>query len=356
MGDGSGTAVTYGELDRRSRKLADRLCAAGVGPDDLVAVEARRSLELVTALLAVLRAGAAYLPVDPEWPAERLRWMLADAGAPLLLVRRGGRDRWTEVAGPAVAVLEIGPEAPEISAEARAIEAGGAAVQEARAAGARRAARAPEAAGALGALGLAYVAYTSGTTGRPKGVQVTHRGVARLVLGADYARFGPGETLLQLAPLAFDASTLEIWGALATGGRLVMYPEARPDGREVADTLARHGVTTLWLTAGLFHRMAEDHLAGLAPVRQLLAGGDVVSSAHLRGVARLLAAAGGQVSNLYGPTENTTFTTGYPVRDPERLGACACSTAGCNRCPSVSPASCSPPATAWRAAISADPS
>ncbi|HEX2164348.1 MAG TPA: amino acid adenylation domain-containing protein, partial [Thermoanaerobaculia bacterium] len=162
---------------------------------------------------------------------------------------------------------------------------------------------------------LAYVIYTSGSTGTPKGVAVTHRNVARLVAAADYAALGPGETLLQLAPTSFDAATFEVWGALATGGRLAFPPPGPVRLDELAAAIERFGVTTLWLTAGLFHQVVDEHPAALAPLRQLLAGGDVLSPPH---VARLLAELPGlALIDGYGPTENTTFTCCHRVREGE---------------------------------------
>jgi non-ribosomal peptide synthetase component F/acyl carrier protein len=148
-------------------------------------------------------------------------------------------------------------------------------------------------------------------------VAVPHRAVVRLVRGANYARLGPGEVLLQAGPIAFDASTFEIWGALANGGRLVLYPGERPSPDELGAVIARHGVTTLWLTAGLFQQVADDHLGGFGSVRQLLAGGDVLSPRHVR--AALAALPGCMVINGYGPTEGTTFTCFHPMTDPAEV-------------------------------------
>src|SRR6185436_5516200 len=163
----------------------------------------------------------------------------------------------------------------------------------------------------------AYVMYTSGSTGRPKGVAVVHRAVVRLVCDTGYARFGPGEVWLQLAPPSFDAATLEIWGALLHGGRLVLAPAGAPAPAELGETLARHGVTSLWLTAGLFHQMVEESLAGLLPVRQLLSGGDVLSPGHVR--RALSGLPGTRLINGYGPTENTTFTCCHPMEGPDEV-------------------------------------
>jgi acyl-coenzyme A synthetase/AMP-(fatty) acid ligase/acyl carrier protein len=161
--------------------------------------------------------------------------------------------------------------------------------------------------------------YTSGSTGRPKGVAVVHRNVVRLVQGAGYAGMGPEEVFLQFAPVSFDASTLEIWGPLLNGGRLVLYPDTRASLEDLGRTLREQRVTTLWLTAGLFHQMVEERLGDLATVRQLLAGGDVLSPRHVRRAVEEIA--GLTLINGYGPTENTTFTCCHPVKDGSRVGA-----------------------------------
>src|SRR4030095_4913979 len=135
---------------------------------------------------------------------------------------------------------------------------------------------------------LAYVMYTSGSTGKPKGVAVTHRSVLRLVKETNYAQFGPDEVFLQFAPLSFDASTFEIWGSLLNGGRLVVMSPELESLTKLGDAIKRHGVTTLWLTAGLFHQMVETELDSLRGVRQLLAGGEALSVPHLEQAAREL--------------------------------------------------------------------
>jgi ubiquinone/menaquinone biosynthesis C-methylase UbiE/acyl carrier protein len=147
-------------------------------------------------------------------------------------------------------------------------------------------------------------------------VAVPHRAVVRLVYG-EYVRFGPKETFLQLAPVTFDAATFEIWGALLHGARLVLFEEPRPGAEELATTIARHGVTTLWLTAGLLHAVIEAQPQVLTGIRQLLAGGDVLQPAAVR---RLLAELPDcTLINGYGPTEGTTFTCCFPVEGPEAV-------------------------------------
>ncbi|HLX07553.1 MAG TPA: amino acid adenylation domain-containing protein, partial [Thermoanaerobaculia bacterium] len=283
--------LSYDELRRRGNRLARRLRRMGVGLEVPVALWVERSTEMVVALLGTLAAGGAYLPLDPSFPPHRLRLILAQTGAPVMLTARRLRGRLAAgVIGEGLQVLSLDDEAralaDESDADLETVTAG------------------PD--------DLAYVMYTSGSTGVPKGVAVKHRGVVRLVRGTWFADFGSDQVFLQLAPLAFDASTLEIWGPLLGGGRLAIFPPGPPDPRQLGETIARHGVTTLWLTAGLFHQLVEANPRGLRGLRQLLAGGDVLSAPHVRRALQELA--GGVLVNGYGPTENTTFTTCHQLR------------------------------------------
>ncbi len=272
-----GRCLTYGALARRAGALARRLAAAGVAEEEPVGVAVERSLELVVALLGVLGAGGAYLPLDPAYPPARRALMAEDAGVRVVVAAPGAPP----VAGTrALAVLGPAP------ADGPAAE------------GPAPARPRPE--------GLAYVLYTSGSTGRPKGVAVSHRSVIRLVRGTGFARFGPDEVFLLLAPTSFDASTLEMWGPLLNGGRLAVAPPGGRVAGGVSELVRRHRVTALWLTAGLFHQAVEHGAGAFAPVRQLLAGGDVLAPER---VAEALAALPGTtLINGYGPTEGTTFT------------------------------------------------
>jgi amino acid adenylation domain-containing protein len=292
-----GGALTYGELASRAGRLARRLRALGVGPEVTVGLCLERSPRAVTAILAVLRAGGVYVPLDPSYPEERLAHLVADARPRVLLAETATAGR---LPGGVAAILLDESEA-EVGKEGE-----------------------PEP--GVTADNLAYVMYTSGSTGRPKGVAVPHRAVVRLVRESTFARLGPGECLLQLAPLSFDASTLEIWGALLHGGRLAFPPPGRASLEELGGTVERHGVSLLWLTAGLFHQIAEPGaepaeggpLSRLRGVRQLLAGGDVLSPAHVR--RALEALPGLTLVNGYGPTENTTFTCCHSMTDPAQVG------------------------------------
>src|SRR5262249_44507960 len=156
---------------------------------------------------------------------------------------------------------------------------------------------------------LVYINYTSGSTGRPKGVAALHRGVVRLLLGIDYVALNRSQTLLHMAPLTFDAATFELWGALLHGGRLAMFGEQTPGVESLGGTLARHGVTTLWLTTSLFNLVIDEEPEILRGVRQLLVGGEALSAPHTLRARRLLPET--ELINGYGPTEGTTFTSSY---------------------------------------------
>ena len=206
---GGGARSTTAELDRRSSQLAHYLRALGVGPDVIVGVCLERSLDLVIGLLGILKAGGAYLPLDPDYPPERLAFMLADADAPVLLTRRrtrrstgrplGAGSRW---------FVWTGTQSRSVRNRTCSRQWGW-------------------------TENLAYVIYTSGSTGGPKAVATTHRNVVRLIRNTNYIELTSSDVLLQLAPLAFDASTFELWGALLNGARLVLYRWALPGYRRI---------------------------------------------------------------------------------------------------------------------------
>jgi len=290
-----GETLTYGELDRRGNLLAHHLHRLGAGPEVLVGILMERSLEMIVGLIGILKSGSAYLPLDPAYPQERLQFMLEDARAPLLLASEGLLGRLPALPELGTRVVAIDRDWPEIAGESG--ESG-------------------ESGGSLGAAGasadnLAYVVYTSGSTGRPKGVAVPHQAVVRLVKNTNFARLAADEIFLQFAPISFDASTLEIWGPLLNGGRLVIQPPGAPSLAELGETVCREGVTTLWLTTGLFNLMVEEHIEALRGLRQLLFGGERASATHVHKAARELE--GCRLIHGYGPTENTTFTTCYQV-------------------------------------------
>jgi amino acid adenylation domain-containing protein len=277
--------LTYRELDRRVDRFARRLWAAGVRPGSVVGLHLEGSAAAIWALLAILRAGAAYLALDPRQPVARRQFILRDAGVEVVVTRSGLAS---ELADSCV-TIDVHDATADPSTVGSGCRADGVRLDQ-----------------VAGPAHVAYLAYTSGSTGAPKGVSVPHRAVVRLVLDNDYLPIGLDDVFVQYAPLAFDASTLEVWGPLCNGACLVIPPPGEPTPAELCAFVGKAGGTVLWLTAGLFHRVVEADLAQLRGLRHLLAGGDVLSPPH---VNRALAALPGTVLvNGYGPTENTTFT------------------------------------------------
>jgi amino acid adenylation domain-containing protein len=285
------TQLSYDALNRRANQLARRLQKLGVNRDVPVGVWMERSSEMVIALLAILKAGGLYVPLDPSYPPERLALMIADTQMPVILTQERRQSGGTLPAGAAQLLNADGNFSEEDEANLE---------------------------NDVRAEDLAYVMYTSGSTGMPKGVAVPHRAVVRLVRETNYASFSPNETFLQLAPISFDASTFEIWGPLLNGGKLVVMPPAPPTLEEIGRAIGQHGITTLWLTSGLFNAMVDERLADLRPLRQLLAGGDVLSVPHVSKALRELEST--RLINGYGPTESTTFACCHTITPDERLG------------------------------------
>ena len=286
-----GEPLTYAELNARANQLARHLRAHGVGPEVPVAVCMERSSEMVVGLLATLKAGGAYVPLDADYPTERLAFVLEEIQAPVLLTQRRLRG----------AVPPSGAQVIDVDEDRTAI--------------ARYSEENPR--HDVHSDQLAYVTYTSGSTGEPKGVAVPHRGVVRLVKKTNYLDVDSSDVFLQLAPVPFDASTLEIWGCLLNGARLVVMPPETPTLEELARAVRRYQVTTLWLTAPLFHQMMDTQPEALRDLRQLLAGGDVLSVSHVKKALEILRE--GVVINGYGPTENTTFTCCHRMARGQRF-------------------------------------
>jgi len=285
--------LSYRELDAQSNRVARRLQSLGVVPDTRVALYLERSPELIVALLGILKAGGAYLPIEPSYGEARIRFLLQDAGATILVSRAALLTDLPPFDG---ATLDVS--APELAAESAEPVICPATNQH-----------------------LAYVLYTSGSTGKPKGVAVPHRAIDRLVHRAGFAKLDSSVTILQAAPVAFDASTFEIWGALLNGGRLAIYPERVPTARGLRQAIERFGATTMWLTSTLFNTVIDEDERALAGLSELLTGGEALSVPHIR--RALSSLPNTQLINGYGPTETTTFATCYriPRELPEGLSA-----------------------------------
>ncbi len=296
-----GEALTYGELDRRSDRLAAYLQGLGVGPEVPVGIWMERSLDLVVAIVGVLKAGGAYLPVDTSYPPERIAYMLADAAVPVLLTR--GVEAASLPDGlAAVRIVRLDGEEPE----------------------AFRAAGWPT--WGVTPWNAAYVIYTSGSTGRPKGVVVSHANVARL-LDATRARFGFGETdaWTLFHSHAFDFSVWEIWGALLHGGRLVVVPYLTSRSPEAfADLLEREGVTVLNQTPSAFRNLLSAAAGPGAPrlerLRWVIFGGEALEPRSLAPWWEGHPEGRPELVNMYGITETTVHVTDRTLR-PADLGA-----------------------------------
>ncbi|WP_186098750.1 non-ribosomal peptide synthetase, partial [Burkholderia gladioli] len=283
--------LSYGELEQRANRLAHYLGERGVTSGTRVALLLERSIELVVAELAVLKCGAVYVPLDSAAPPERLRFMLEDCGARLLLAH-------SSLAAPEFDATQAGPARIDLDTLAASGEL------------ARCASSAPALAACAEAP--AYIMYTSGSTGTPKGVVVPQRAITRLVLNCGYAEFGPADRFGFASNPAFDASTLEVWGPLLNGGRSVVIDPATllsPTG--LRDALLSHGVDVLFMTVGLFDQYLDTLLPAFARLRYLMVGGDLLTPEHM---ARVLErGAPRQLMSVYGPTEATTFSMFCPL-------------------------------------------
>ena len=281
-------AMTYRELNESANRVAHHLLARGVKSGDYVGLCFERSFELVTAILGILKAGAAYVPLDPTYPKDRLHYMIEDARLAVLVGQRELIQR-LPVGNATVVCLDTDWEAI-----------------------AHESCKNPPLHG--DPTSLAYIMYTSGSTGQPKGVMIPHRGIVRLVKNTNYVQLGSNEVFLLAAPIAFDASTFEIWGALLNGARLAIPPAGLLSLRDLSDSITQFNVTTLWLTSGLFHLMTDSSVDEFKKLRQLLAGGDVLSVPHVRRVLEV--APNCRLINGYGPTESTTFACCHTITNP----------------------------------------
>ncbi|AJE54260.1 non-ribosomal peptide synthetase [Paenibacillus polymyxa] len=277
--------LTYGELNTRANRLAHALLRRGVKPEQIIGLVTERSLEMIVAILAIVKAGGVYLPIDPSYPPERIRHMLADSGTALLLVQRHGLL-------PADCGYE--GEMIDLSAIPERDEAAHNPVTGAK------------------AEHLAYVMYTSGSTGQPKGVMITHRNVVKTIINNGYLEITPEDRVLQLSNYAFDGSTFDIYGALLNGAALVIAPrETMLDIRQLERLLQQEKITITLMTTALFNTLVDLNIGCLEGTRKVLFGGEQVSVLHVqRAVERL---GPNRVIHLYGPTETTVYATSYEI-------------------------------------------
>ncbi|MGF1937144.1 MAG: amino acid adenylation domain-containing protein [Nostoc sp. ChiQUE02] len=285
--------LTYGELNCRANQLAHYLRSLGVEADVLVGLCVERSPEMIVGMLGILKAGGAYLPLDPEYPTERLSFMLEDAQVSVLLTQQSLQGKLPQHQ----AQLHFGSAQYKVC-----LDTDWHLIAECSH---------DNAIALVQPNNLAYVIYTSGSTGQPKGVEVVHRAVNRLLFGVNYVHLDGTQRFLQLAPISFDASTFEIWGALLYGARCILFPRSIPTSKNLGDEIRKHGITILWLTAALFNSIIDDDEKALSGIKQLLIGGEALSVTHVQKALASLPFT--QIINGYGPTESTTFACCYPI-------------------------------------------
>ncbi|WP_068114954.1 hybrid non-ribosomal peptide synthetase/type I polyketide synthase [Tropicimonas marinistellae] len=278
-------SMSYSGLDAASDTWAAALSDAGVAKGDRVILWMARSFDYVAAILGVLKLGAVYVPLDSSTPAERVAFVAEDCQAHHIVVAgatvAGDVPDGLTVLTPADAARAISPVSPTH----------------------------------ITPQDPAYIMYTSGSTGTPKGVVVTHHGIVSLAHAPEYARLDETRTVAQLAPLGFDASTFEIWGALLNGARLAIFAgDSVPSISQLRDGLSESGVTTLWLTAGLFNAIVDEDPHFFRPLSQVLTGGQALSTAHMRKAQAACPMT--DFVNGYGPTECTTFACTHAVPRP----------------------------------------
>ena len=279
-----GACWSYSRLDAFANRIAHRLIRRGVTPEWRVGVCMQRSPETIGVLLGILKARAAYVPLDLKLPGERLRYIAQDAMLREIFADAEGVAKLRDAAVDQIEVLgaasreDVPHESPNLPSSGR---------------------------------DLANILYTSGSTGKPKGSMLEHRGMLRLVTDTTWLTFSKDDILLQISALSFDISAFEVWGPLLNGGSVVTVPQT-PSIGEIGCLLERFNVTTLWLTAGLFNVVMEECPNAIRNIKHLLTGGDIASPRHARIALEHLEK--GELFNCYGPTENTTFSTCHRVR------------------------------------------
>jgi amino acid adenylation domain-containing protein len=280
--------LTYQELNTRSNKLAHHLQKIGVGSEVLVGICISQSIEMIIGLLGILKAGGAYVPLDPSYPQERLNFMLEDAQVSVLLTQENLLKHFE---GFSNIIISIDQDWESITQE-----------------------KEDNLKSDLNSDNLAYVIYTSGSTGKPKGVAVPHKAVNRLVCNSNYIKLSPSDKIAQASNASFDAATFEIWGALLNGAQLVgISKDITLSPHEFTLQLREKGINVLFLTTALFQQIARNVPQAFTTLKYLLFGGETVDTRWIKKIIKH--GAPKHLIHVYGPTENTTFSSYYLVQD-----------------------------------------
>ncbi|MCL2163373.1 MAG: amino acid adenylation domain-containing protein [Oscillospiraceae bacterium] len=284
-------SMTYGELNAKSNQLARRLREKGVVPDGIVGIMAERSFGMIVGIMGILKAGGAYLPIDIEYPNERIRFMLEDSGAEILLTQSWLNSR-----------IQFGGEKMNLD-EAGVYEGD-----------------ASDPAPAGGPCDLAYVIYTSGSSGNPKGVKTEHQNVYSIVKNTNYTDIRPNDVILQLSNYAFDGSVFDIYGALLNGLKLVLVSKADSlDIAKLSQIIHEQNISMFFTTTALFNTLIDYETDCFKNVRKVFFGGEASSVSHVKKALTYMGK--NRVVHVYGPTENTVFSTYYCVNEIEDAAA-----------------------------------
>ena len=270
-------SLTFAQLNNRANLLAKRLIETGVQPGHRVALISHRSIDVVVGMLATLKVGAAFVPIDPNYPISRIDFILEDCGITVAFTTAQHLDRVPSRVKTILKAEDFRQDAQVPNPQLR-----------------------------VSPSDAAYIIFTSGSTGTPKGVEVPHRGIVRLVFGQQYAKFGPDVTTLQLCSLSFDVSQFEIWGSLLHGAKCAIFSGSQVDAENIGRDIREQNVVSMWLTTSLFNAVIEESPAVLKPLKQLLIGGEALSVPHIRRALEELP--GTQLIDGYGPTENSVLS------------------------------------------------
>nr|MBA2611842.1 amino acid adenylation domain-containing protein [Bacteroidota bacterium] len=281
--------LTYYQLNNRANQLARHLQAKGVKKETLVAISIERSLEMMVGILGILKGGGAYVPIDAEYPADRITFMLEDTGAGIIITSNKVIGKLP--GSNKIEIISLDGNWPEIAKQSTAdlqvtVKPGS----------------------------LAYIIYTSGSTGKPKGVMVTQQNVVSLVKGIDYVSLSKEDVLLSTGSSSFDATTIEYWGMLLNGGQLVICEEQTLLNSDLLKAeVDKRKVTKMWFTSSWFNELVENHISVFERLNTVMVGGEKLSEHHIEKLRQTYSQI--EIINGYGPTENTTFSLTYKITD-----------------------------------------
>lgn len=288
-----GKILTYEELNKKANSLANHLISQGIKKGDIVCLFFDKSLEMIVSIISVLKIGACYLPIDINYPIDRINYIIEDSRSKILLTTEDIKEATPSNISSIYVDLD-GTEIYKCSSNNLNLTN-------------------------LSPDDNSYIMYTSGSTGRPKGVVVKNLNIVRLVKNPNFIKFSECERILQTGSIVFDACTFEIWSALLNGFELyIIKKEELLDASLLKDYLSNNKITILWLTAPLFNQLCEEDPYIFNSVKYLLTGGDVLSPKHI-GIAKN-ANPNLTVINGYGPTENTTFSTCFTINNIPKQG------------------------------------